>query len=398
MQAGWDWAQDVHDVTVTDRRGHRVAHWTLRHQEDDVVATLQRLAQIADPRALPVAIETRTGLVVDRLLAAGHPVVPVHPNAFHALRPRWGAARAKSDAGDSYKLAEFLRTNLDADESTLRVLAPTVPVTVHLRQLCRSRGNQFTSRLVAAGQLRAVLGHYWPGPAGVFDRVDSPIALAFIERYPTPASAERLSTAVMARFLKRHAYSGKKDPAELVARLRRAPRSASTLPDEVLTALVTAHVIQLRTSLRVLHDLDRVIAEQVNVHPYAHLFAQMPRIGTLNLAQVVAEVGPILERCESAEQVAAEAGVAPVTYASGHKRAVAFRVSANRHARQALTVFADNSRHANPWAQPLYADAIARRRRHPHAVRILARGWVRIMWQCWKTQTPYDPERHLKAV
>jgi hypothetical protein len=55
---------------------------------------------------LPVAIETTRGLVVDRLLAAGHPVIPVHPNAFHAVRPRWRAARAKNDPGDSFKLAD----------------------------------------------------------------------------------------------------------------------------------------------------------------------------------------------------------------------------------------------------------------------------------------------------
>jgi hypothetical protein len=93
MQAGWDWARDVHDVTVTDERGHRVAHWTLRHVEDDVVATLKRLAEVAAPGSLPVAIETRTGLVVDRLLAAGHPVVPVHPNASPNRSPPKPASR-----------------------------------------------------------------------------------------------------------------------------------------------------------------------------------------------------------------------------------------------------------------------------------------------------------------
>ena len=397
MQAGWDWAQDTHDVTVTDERGHRVAHWTLRHREDELVSTMQRLVEFTDPADLPVVIETRSGLVVDRLLAAGHPVVPVHPNAFHALRPRWGAARAKSDAGDSYKLAEFLRTNLDADETTLRVLDPTLPETVHLRQLCRSRGSQFTARLVAADQLRALLDHHWPGPAHVFDRVDSPIALTFLDRYPTPAIAQRMTPAVMSRFLKRHGYSGKKEPAELVARLRRAPRPASTLPGDVLTGLVSAHITQLRTALQVLRELESLITGQVIAHPYAHLFAAMPRVGTLNLAQIVAEVGPILERAQNAEQVAAEAGVAPVTYASGKKRSVAFRVSANRHARQALTVFADNSRHADPWAASLYANARSRGHRHPHAIRILARGWVRIMWQCWRTDTEYDPLRHQAA-
>jgi hypothetical protein len=46
-----------------------------------------------------VIVERTSGLVVDRLLSAGHPVVPVHPTAFFAARPRWGASGAKSDPG-----------------------------------------------------------------------------------------------------------------------------------------------------------------------------------------------------------------------------------------------------------------------------------------------------------
>ena len=69
---------------------------------------------------LPIIIERTSGLVVDRLLAAGHPVVPVHPTAFWAARPRWGGSGAKSDPGDSYKLADDLRS----DGHRLRRLDP----------------------------------------------------------------------------------------------------------------------------------------------------------------------------------------------------------------------------------------------------------------------------------
>lgn len=154
---------------------------------------------------------------------------------------------------------------------------------------------------------------------------------------------------------------------------------------------------QLQSALQILTEMRDMVADQLAAHPYAHLFADMPRIGTLNLAQIVGEVGPILERAETAEQVAAEASVAPVTYESGHKRNVSFRVSANRHARQALTVYADNTRHADPWAANRYAAARDRGHRHPHAIRILARGWVRILWPCWRTQTPFEPARHSEA-
>ena len=31
---------------------------------------------------------------------------------------------------------------------------------------------------------------------------------------------------------------------------------------------------------------------------------------------------------------------------------------------------------------------------HPHAIRILARAWLRVMWACWDTDTAYDPAHH----
>ena len=32
--------------------------------------------------------------------------------------------------------------------------------------------------------------------------------------------------------------------------------------------------------------------------------------------------------------------------------------------------------------------------RHPHAARILAQGWTRILWRCWHDHQPYNPDLH----
>ncbi|MBN9113494.1 MAG: IS110 family transposase, partial [Pseudonocardia sp.] len=56
--------------------------------------------------------------------------------------------------------------------------------------------------------------------------------------------------------------------------------------------------------------------------------------------------------------------------------------------------FAADSRHANPWAADLYQRARARNHDHPHAVRVLARAWVGVIWACWTTHSPYQPDRH----
>jgi hypothetical protein len=66
----------------------------------------------------------------------------------------------------------------------------------------------------------------------------------------------------------------------------------------------------------------------------------------------------------------------------------------DKQLRDAVCDFAGDSRHTNPWAADLYAKARARGHDHPHAVRILARAWLTIIWKCWTTSTAYDPSRH----
>lgn len=390
MFIGWDWATDTHDVTVMDEYGMRIDRWELAHTEEGFAKTLARLRTHGAPAGLPVAIETTRGLAVDRLLAAGHPVVPVHPNAFHAMRPRWGASKAKTDAGDSMKLADYLRT----DGHLLPRLEPTEQATMDLQALTRTRADHVEARIAAVNQLAALLDAHWPGGKAVFASLDSDIALAFLERYPTPASAARLTAARLETWCKRRGYSGRKPGGVLIERLRSAPVAASRVSNTVVGQLISVQVQLVRGIRTTIDMLDRAIADAVASHPYAPLFATMPRIGTINLAKIIGEIGPILERAQSCEQLIAEAGVVPVTRASGKSRAVTFRYATNRRARLALTQFADNSRHGSDWATKIYNDARTRKKRHPHATRILARAWLRVMWACWRDGTCYDPAVH----
>ncbi|MGW9032636.1 IS110 family transposase, partial [Streptomyces sp. NPDC055722] len=153
MFIGWDWATETHDVTVMDDTGKRIDRWELAHTEEGFAKTLARLRKHGDPADLPVAIETTRGLAVDRLLAAGHPVVPVHPNAFNAMRARWGASKAKTDAGDSMKLADYLRT----DGHLLPRLEPTEQATLDLQALTRQRADHIEAKVAAVNQLAALL-------------------------------------------------------------------------------------------------------------------------------------------------------------------------------------------------------------------------------------------------
>jgi transposase len=387
---GWDWASTTHDITVLDQTGRILQRWACEHTEAGLAQALHRLSQHGQPSTLPVIIERTSGLVIDRLLATGHPVVPVHPTAFHAARPRWGASGAKSDPGDSYKLADYLRT----DGHRLRRLEPVDAGLRQLQSLVRLRDDHIAAKTAASNQLGALLDAHWPGPKALFYRLGSQIALAFLTDYPTPESAARLGEARMTAFLRRHAYRGGKKATELLARLRSAPTPPTGLPPQVLARLLAAQIQLLRTLLDTITQLEAEIKRIITNHPRTRLLQQLPGIGHINLAQILAEIGPILDRVDNAEQAAAECGATPVTKASGKTSGVYFRWAANTHARKAITAFAHNSRRQSRWAQDLYRDARARGKRNPHATRIVARSWIRIIWTCWHTNTPYDPLKH----
>jgi hypothetical protein len=164
------------------------------------------------------------------------------------------------------------------------------------------------------------------------------------------------------------------------------------LDPEIVAELVLAQARLVRTLLTTIADLDRAIAATLDQHAKAQLLKPLPRAGTINLGQLLAEVGPLLDRTTNADQAAALCGAVPVSKRSGQQRAVSFRHTTNSKARKALSRYADNSSHASPWDH-IYRNARARGCRHPHAIRILARAWLRAIRACWHTNTTYDPTR-----
>jgi transposase len=389
--AGLDWGGARHAVCVVDEAGKVVVDFEVAHDADGLASLIRRLCKLAPAAELAVAIERPSGLVVDTLVAAGHPVVPVHPNVVRACRPRYRAAGGKHDAGDAYLLADVLRT----DGHRFRSLTPQSDAIKALRALVRTRDDLVAERVALANQIRSLLESFWPGAVAVFREIDSPIALAFVRRYPTPQSAALLGEKRLASFLAQQQYSGRRPVADLLIRLRAAPLGvASEVEAEAKGELVRALARVLETLVAEVTKLTSRIEHNVAVLADGQLVMALPRTGRINAAQILAELGDVRERFQTEEQLAAEAGVCPVTYESGKSRGVGFRWACNHRLRRAITTWADNSRHASPWAADIYVRARGRGCDHPHAVRILGRAWVRVLWRTWSSHIAYDPALH----
>jgi transposase len=232
-------------VCVLDPGGRQIAAFPVAHTADGLARLIAALARLGDPASIPVAIERPNGRLVDVLLEAGHPVVPVSPNAIKAWRDGEVLSGAKSDAGDAAVIAEYLRLR----QHKLRIAAPYCDETTALRTVTRTRGDLVDTRVATANQLTALLEAHWPGASVIFADIGTPIALAFLTRYPTPAAAAALGEKRMTAFCVKHGYSGRRTAAELLARLRGAP--AGTLNPALTEALRDA-VLALVTVLQAL--------------------------------------------------------------------------------------------------------------------------------------------------
>lgn len=387
VTAGIDWARDDHAACIVDGRGRKVAATMVEH----TTAGLRELVTFLGRHDVgEVAIERPDGPVVDTLLAAGLVVVVISPNQVKNLRGRYGSAGNKDDRFDAYVLADTLRT----DRARLRPLVPDTEPTIALRRACRARKDLVKHRVAAANQLRAHLRNVFPGAVGLFAEIDSEISLAFLTRFATQDRADWLTPQRVGHWLATQGYSGRTNPEVLHQRLLNAPRGATGEHATNQAYITASYVALLRTLVEQLKALSTQIDRQLDAHADAHIFTSLPRAGRVRAARLLAEIGDCRARFPTPESLTCLAGAAPSTRQSGKLRAVGFRWACDKQLRDAVTDFAADTRHANPWAADYYNRARARGHDHAHAIRILARAWLHIIWHCWQDGVPYDPTQH----
>jgi transposase len=342
-------------------------------------------------RVLRVGIERGDGPVVEHLLRAGFEVVVISARQVKSLRARYGSAGNKDDRFDAFVLADALRT----DAGRWAVVQPDSAETLALRMLVRARHDLVDHRIAVHNQLLAVLQHNFPGAIGLFHQLDIPISLAFMRRFPSEAKATWLSEVRLAHWLKANGYFGRKPAAELIAHLREAAVGRVAGAAAEASELIVLALVDLLTGLRKQQaDLETRIKEALLAHPDGPIFQSLPRSGVVRAATRLAEIGDCRARFPDPQALAAAAGVAPSTRQSGKHLNVAYRRGCNKQLRAALIDWAQDTPRANAWAHDTYYRARERGCRHPHAARILAQAWTRILWRCWQQHMPYQPALH----
>jgi transposase len=390
-----DWADQHHCWRLADAEGKYRDHGDLRNTPEAIDTWVAGLLLRFPEGSLAVCLEqSRGGLVFQLGKYARLVLFPVHPATIASYRQAFFPSGAKGDPGDTALLLEVLLHH----RQHLRRLDPDTPETRLLGMLIELRRRLVDERTRQSNRLTAWLKMYFPQPLDWIDNIDAPLGCDFLERWPTLQQLQRAKPETVERFFREH---NSRSETRIQERLEAIRTAVAAVQDTALLeagAAATDALVALLKSLNAnIGSLDQRIAA-LPKHPETDLFAGLPGAGPVLLPRLIVAFGTRRERFQSAAELAAYSGIAPVTKQSGKSKSVQFRRACPAFLRQTFHEFAAHSVVKSSWARQFYDQQRQRGKRHHAAVRSLAFRWIRVLFRCWKDRQPYDEARYLEAL
>jgi len=265
--------------------------------------------------------------------------------------------------------------------------------------LTEQRRRLVNDRVRLTNRLRNALKQYYPQALEWFDRIETRLFCDFVRRWPTAMRARRARKATLETFFRAHNMNRKALLEKRITAIKSAvPLTTDdgvVIPYRLLALIL---VEQLETMLECLDRFDEEIAALVPQHPDHELFAVLPGAGPAHIPRLMAAFGEQRERFNDAAEVQKCTGIAPVTERSGQLYWIHWRWQCSTFLRQTFVEWAAQTINKSYWAGLYYHQQRAKGCSHQAAVRALAFKWIRILYRCWKTRTPYDEARYLKAL
>jgi len=390
-----DWADKKHDVCVQVTETRRRKTYQIQHKADKIDEWARSLyRRYGGPIA--VALELSKGPIVSALQKYDFFVIfPIDPTTLANYRKAFTPSGAKDDPTDAELALDLLLCHPDR----FQALKPQSVEMRTLMTLVEQRRRLMNDRVRLTNRLRNALKQYYPQALEWFDRIDTLLFCDFIKRWPSLAQARRARKATLEKFFHEHNMNRK----ALLERRVTAIKSAMPLTtDEAvivpyrLQALTL--VAQLEVALESIRIYDEEIAGLAPQHPDYGLFNTLPGAGPSLAPRLLVAFGEQRERFTSAADVQKYGGIAPVTQRSGQTTWIHWRWQCPTFLRQTFVEWAAQTINKSYWAGLYYYQQRAKGCSHQAAVRALAFKWIRILYRCWVTRTPYDEAKYLKAL
>ena len=391
---GIDWADQEHQFAATLPDGS-FETGSFRQAPKAIQQWIASF-QTRFPQAhLEIAIETSRGALINALLEYQCvSLFPINPHAMACYRKAFSHGGGKSDPVDARLIMQYLSIH----RQQLRPLQLNEPLTRELGELAQHRRALVEQRVALANRLKDLLKWYFPAILEL--SAAKPYAhfiIALLLRYPTLQATQ---AAGKNRIRKLFFGLGTKNKIEqrinALMEARPITNDATLLRTHARYAQALAQQIQILS--QTIKSYDREIKRLLQTHQDYPIFKTLPGASDKTHARLIAALGDDRNRFDSAEALQCAAGIAPLTEQSGKSRHVRRRWAATTFMMQTFFEYAGLSIPHCAWAKAYYQSQLAKGKSCSIAKRALAFKWIRIIYHCWKTRTPYDEQVHLKKL
>ena len=393
---GLDWADQQHVIRLRVAGSTTFESQILDQKPESLQAWIAQLRQRFAGRPVAIALEQSRGSLLYALMNVDFLLLyPVNPQNLAKFRKAFSCSGAKDDPQDALLLLELLEKHRDR----LRVWVPDDADTRCLRLLAENRRKLVNRRTALTNQLTSLLKESfpqaldWAGPLGSLRACD------FLQSWPSLQALQKASTSRLRKFYRDHT----REDAQAIHQRLESMRQATPLISDpaVLTAaelMIPALVKQLRCLIESIQQFDQQLKDRFQQHDDYTLFHSFPGAGPALGPRLLSAFGSNRDRFQCAAEVQSLSGIAPVTERSGKSCWVHWRLACPTFLRQSFHEFAAQSILFSQWARAFYDQLRARGASHHAAVRTLAYKWIRILFRCWQTRTPYDERTYLASL
>jgi transposase len=393
-----DWADEQHEGRLQAEGSSRVESFVIPQRPEAVQDWVSQLRARFPFGSIAVILEQSRGALIYALMSSDFFLLyPVPPKTLADYRKAFCPSGAKSDPRDADLLLDLLLRHRDR----LRLWRPDDALTRQLTLLNEHRRTLVEDRTRLTNRLTSLLKQYFPQALEWAGPLDHPRACKFLSRWQSLQDVQKARGSELRRFYRNQGWNWK-DLASLEQRVEEIRRAQPLTRDEAVVQahapMVSALAEQLRPLFPALEKLEKTIAELFAQHQDSFIWKSLPGAGAALQPRLLAAFGSDRQHYHSAREMQQFCGIAPVTQRSGKSCWVHWRWACPKFVRQTFHEFAAHSRQRSPWARAYYERQRARGASHHAAVRALAYKWIRILYRCWQTRTPYIEQRYLLAL
>jgi len=391
-----DWSDAKHALCLLDVATGQQEAGRLQHTPEalEAWATAWRTRLAGQPIA--VCLEQSRGPLSYALLKYDFLVLsPLTPATLATYREAFSPSRAKDDPQDAdYRLALLLH-----HRDRLKAWRPDNAKTRTLPYRGEHRRRLVNDRTRISNRMTALLKAYFPQVLQWFDDIRTRRVGDLLLRWPTVDALKQVGPSTLEKVFHEHHSVRKETIAHRMAAIQEA---IPLVPDQAgmhaSVLMITALAAQMKTTVEAIRKFDQEIETLCSTPEDYPLFASLPGAGPVYAARLTAAMGTVRDRWTTVEALLGYSGVAPVMERSGKSMWIRWRYVGPTFLRQSFHAYAGESINHSCWARAYYMSQRARGKSHQAAVSALAFQWIRIIYSCWQTRTPYREVRYVESL